>query len=135
MEYTTEQTKNMRKELNQKIQSDFNKCTTYSEKLGYIIKIVLISQQEYMKYTNNVFLTEDYCLQLLREINEIPEMDDSKFIDFVEDKIIKPMNAGHLYIKPTKTVETDELIAAREKYISEHKEELENIYEDVKKQF
>lgn len=125
MVYTTEQIKNMRQELNQKIQSDFNKCTTYSEKLGYIIKVVLMSQQEYMKYTNNMFLTEDYCLQLLKELNEMPEMDDSKFIDFVQDKIIKPMNAGHLYIKQSKTIETEELIAAREKYMLEHKEELE----------
>lgn len=125
MEYTIEQTKNMRQELNQKIQSEFNKCTTYSEKLGYIIKIVLISQLEYMKYTNNIFLTEDYCLQLLKEINDMSEMDDSKFMDFVEVKIVTPMNAGHLYIKPTKTIETEELIAAREKNISEHKEELE----------
>ena len=128
MEYTTQQ----RKEWNQAIQDEFEKCVTYHEKLEYMIRMIRTSQEEYMKYTNNLFLTEDYGLQLLKEMDEMSEINDSQFVDFVEEKIITPMNAGHLLIKPTQTIKTASFIAAREKEEKVQKKNVEIHFLDDK---
>lgn len=126
MRYTTEQLKELRKKLNNEIQDSFNKQGTYKEKLIYIYKTVLTSQNEFLKYVGNTMFDEDYVLELINEINTIENLDDSKFIDFVQDKIISPIGAGHLYIKPDEVIESQELITKREEYIREHENEIAN---------
>ena len=122
--YTAEDLKEQRKSLNQSIQDSFDKQTTYREKLIYIYNLILTSQCEYLKYKNNTLFTEDTLQKLISEMSLIEKIDDSKFIDFIQDKIITPIDAGHLQIKSHEIIESEEFKKQKEEYIAKHRDEL-----------
>lgn len=96
------QIQDKRKEKEKEIQNGYDSLTTYKEKLAYIYKILMISQEKYLEYKNNFTFTDKYLNELLSRINE--NMREGEFADFIEENIINKMDSGHVYLSATKQV-------------------------------
>ncbi len=118
MEKTVNTIKEERKELQDLLQREYNNCKTYQEKLINIYKTLLKSQYYYLQYKNNNTFNKDYLPFLIQKLDQIENLDDKKFLSFIFENIVSPLNSGHVYIK----------------FDSSYAEELFRIYENLKKE-
>lgn len=95
---TFKEIKDKRKEQEQLIQNKYNNLDSYKQKLVYIYNILLQSQQLYLEYRNDVIFTNEYLEQLISELDE--NIDESEFVNFIEEKIVSKMLSDHIYIYP-----------------------------------
>lgn len=94
--------KDKRKEQNKEIQSGYDVCKDYKSKLVYIYNILLKTQKQYLQYKGNDFLNDEYLNYLLQELETIENtkaVDEKSFFDFVNSRLVKPLNSGHVYLK------------------------------------
>lgn len=70
----------------------------YKQRLIYIYNILLQSQKLYLDYKNISLFTNEYLEQLLAELDD--NINESEFINFIEEKIVSKMPSDHIYIYP-----------------------------------
>lgn len=126
MEYTPEQLREQRKIQNSNMQNEYDKCNDYVSKLMYIYRTLITSQFEFLKYCkkSDIFGLE-YLEKLVSELKSKENLNDLEFIKFIEKRLVKPLGAGHVYIKPVEEIAPSEVIALRERYYKENN--IENI--------
>lgn len=88
--------KKERIELNNYLQEQINNNKNYKEKILQIYKIILKSQMYYCTYKENNILNN--YEEIIEKINNIEDMDDFKFIDFIYTNLIFPLNNDHVNI-------------------------------------
>lgn len=82
------------------IQEEYDKCKDHVSKLKFIYSLLLTTQGNYLEYTNNEFLNKEHLNSLIQELETKGEIDDFTFFKFINSKIIKPLDSGHVYLKP-----------------------------------
>lgn len=96
MSQIIEQPNPKRKQLQTKLQKEFNNKKTYQEKLITIYYTLLTSQKYYLKYKNNEILNDNNLNNLIEKLNKIENINDFKFFLFVQNNIIAPLNSKHI---------------------------------------
>jgi len=86
--------------LNKELQSKYNLKKTYASKLIFIYLTLLKSQSEYLKFKKDSTFTPKYLKILLKNLKNVENLDDNKFVEFVFENIIKFLPSSHVSIKP-----------------------------------
>ena len=59
-----------RRKQEETIQQAYDQCDGYTAKLNFIYNLFLITQEEYLKYTNNEFLSDSHLSSLISELEK-----------------------------------------------------------------
>ena len=88
-----------RTQLQTNLQNNFNLQSSYEEKLCQIYNIIVKSQEPYQRYKMNKFFMELSLEDLCSQLNSIKDLNDIKFYIFIYNKLITPLESGHISIK------------------------------------
>jgi len=102
--------KETRRNLQIQLQNGYNKQNSYAERLKYIYKVLITSQQYYLKWKSKGCLCDKYLDELLNNINEQNITREDMFIDFIHEKVIKPINSGHVNLVPHKIIKEEQIL-------------------------
>lgn len=103
---------------NKEIQKEYNSLKTYEEKLEFVYNILKQTQEKTLDFKQNDYFVKNSIEDLEESLKKVPNLDDFSFLNFVNDKVIKPINTDIAHVRldiKTSNIAKDELNDSNEK--------------------
>ena len=103
---------------NKELQKEYNSLKTYEEKLEFVYNILKQTQEKTLEFKQNDYFTNTSIEDLEESLKKVSNLDDFSFLNFVNDKVIKPINTDIAHVRldiKTSNIANDELNDNNEK--------------------
>jgi len=98
----------LRKNLQAQLQKEYYAQDNFLKRFEYLYNMLIKSQQYYLNWKGNKRFDSNYLDELLNNIKMNISSED-KFLDFVNEKIIKLMDSGHVNFVPHQITKDEQL--------------------------
>jgi len=88
-----------RKILQSNLQQQYNECQNYVERFKYIYNVINTSQKHYLRWKENTAFADLNVTNLLEKFSK-RNMTDNVFVNIIYEKLIAPINSGHVGLEP-----------------------------------